>query len=104
MRQEDGLYHIKGKTYRLLIGSKAQVFRGTAYKTAGGLTENGVIKSKSSGKYVSKKASKRAKSEDRLGKAGWTTVAGKFGAVRKEDLKKTQKKQKKRSGHKSRRK
>ena len=105
MKHADGFYHIHGKKYRFLIGSKAQVFHGTAYKTAGGLTEKGVIKSKSSGKYVSKKASKRAKSEDRLGKAGWTTVQGKFGAVRKEDLKKSQKKHKKgRSGHKSRKK
>ena len=50
MKKDDGLYHIKGHTYKMLIGSKAQVFHGTAYKTAGGLTKTGVKKSKSSGK------------------------------------------------------
>ena len=92
MRHEDGLYHIKGQKYKMLIGSKAQVFHGTAYKTAGGLTKTGVKKSKSSGKYVSKKASERAKKDNRLGKAGWGTVKGKFGAVRLDDKRKTQKK------------
>ena len=94
MKKDDGLYHIKGQTYKLLIGSKAQVFHGTAYKTAGGLTKTGVKKSKSSGKYVSKKASERAKKENRLGKAGWGTVKGKFGAVRIDNKKRTQKKSK----------
>ena len=94
MRHEDGLYHIKGQKYKMLIGSKAQVFHGTAYKTAGGLTKTGVKKSKSSGKYVSKKASERAKNENRLGKAGWGTVKGKFGAVRIDNKRRTQKKTK----------
>lgn len=94
MKKDDGLYHIKGQTYKLLIGSKAQVFHGTAYKTAGGLTKTGVKKSKSSGKYVSKKASERAKNENRLGKAGWGTVKGKFGAVRIDNKRRTQKKTK----------
>lgn len=94
MKKDDGLYHIKGHTYKMLIGSKAQVFHGTAYKTAGGLTKTGVKKSKSSGKYVSKKASERAKKENRLGKAGWGTVKGKFGAVRIDNKKRTQKKSK----------
>ena len=35
----DGKYHIKGRKYELLIGSRAQVHHGTAYKTAGGLTK-----------------------------------------------------------------
>ena len=94
MKKDDGLYHIKGHTYKMLIGSKAQVFHGTAYKTAGGLTKTGVKKSKSSGKYVSKKASERAKKENRLGKAGWGTVKGKFGAVRIDEKRRTQKKSK----------
>mgnify|MGYP001215678504 CR=1 FL=1 len=94
LRHEDGLYHIHGHKYKMLIGSKAQVFHGTAYKTAGGLIKSGIIKSKSSGNYVSKKASRRAKREDRLGKAGWGTVKGKFGAVRLDDKRKTQKRKK----------
>ena len=94
MRQSDGMYHIKGQKYKLLVGSKAQVFHGTAYKTAGGLTKSGVKKSRSSGLYVSKKASDRAKREDRLGKAGYTTIKGKFGAVRIDEKRRTQKKRK----------
>ena len=94
MKKDDGLYHIKGQTYKMLIGSKAQVFHGTAYKTAGGLTKSGVKKSRSSGLYVSKKASDRAKREDRLGKAGYTTIKGKFGAVRIDEKRRTQKKSK----------
>ena len=100
MKHSDGLYHIKGKTYKQLIGRKAQVFHGTAYKTAGGLKKNGIIKSKSAGNYVSKKASMRAKRENRLGKAGWGTVKGKFGAVRLEDMKKHTRKNKKNKTHK----
>ena len=36
-RQSDGLYHIKGNTYKLLEGTRLQVWNKTAYKTAGGL-------------------------------------------------------------------
>ena len=32
----DGKYHINGKTYPMLEGSRAQVMHGTAYKTPGG--------------------------------------------------------------------
>ena len=92
MKHADGHYHIKGHKYKMLIGSKAQVFHKTAYKTAGGLTKSGVMRSKSSRKYVSKKASKRAKSENRLAKAGWGTIQGQFGAGRLDDKRRTQKK------------
>jgi hypothetical protein len=92
LRQSDGHYHIHGHKFSMLVGSKAQVFHGTAYKTAGGLTKAGIIRSKSSGKFVSKKASHRAKREDRLGKAGWGTIKGEFGAVRLDDKRMTQKK------------
>ena len=36
----DGKYHIKGKKYEQLIGSRAQVMHGTAYKTKGDLTKD----------------------------------------------------------------
>ena len=45
-RDADGLYHIHGHKYKMLIGSRAQVFHGTAHKTAGGLIKSGIIKSK----------------------------------------------------------
>ena len=40
VRSSDGLYHIKGKTYKAVRGSRAQVWNGTAYKTEGGLLKN----------------------------------------------------------------
>tara|TARA_B100000787_G_scaffold100185_1_gene73989 strand:+ start:20531 stop:20782 length:252 start_codon:yes stop_codon:yes gene_type:complete len=33
MKLKDGKYHIKGKKYKFLYGSRAQVMHGTAYKT-----------------------------------------------------------------------
>ena len=30
----DGKYHINGKKYEMLVGSRAQVWHGTAYKTS----------------------------------------------------------------------
>ena len=32
----DGKYHINGKKFDQLVGSRAQVFHGTAYKTTSG--------------------------------------------------------------------
>ena len=47
------------------IGSRSQVMHGTALKTSGGLRA-GDLKYSSSGRIVSKKASARAKKENRL--------------------------------------
>ena len=33
----DGKYHIGDKVFSLLVGTRAQVYHGTAYKTSGGL-------------------------------------------------------------------
>lgn len=35
MKSDDGMYHINGHKYAMLIGSRAQVMHGTAYKTKG---------------------------------------------------------------------
>lgn len=80
-KHEDGTYHIHGKKYELLEGSRAQVWHGTAYKTAGGLTKDHLMKNKQ-GRIVSKKKHQTAKKEKRLQKHGWTAKKGKFGAVR----------------------
>lgn len=82
MKHEDGTYHIKGKKYELLEGSRAQVWHGTAYKTAGGLVKDDLLKNKH-GRIVSKKKHNTAKKERRLVKAGYKTRKGKFGAVKK---------------------
>ena len=38
-KSEDGMYHVKGKSFARLNGSRAEVMHETAYKTSGGLTK-----------------------------------------------------------------
>jgi phage anti-repressor protein len=52
MREKDGLFHIEGKTYSKLIGTRDEVWKYIAYKTAGCLTRGGLILNKN-GKLVS---------------------------------------------------
>lgn len=81
MRCADGLYHIKGKTYKVLRGSRAQVWNGTAYKTEGSLLKSDLVKSH--GRIVSALKHKTAKKEMRLQKYGFFAKKGKFGYVKK---------------------
>jgi hypothetical protein len=74
-------YHIAGKTYEMLEGSRAQVWHGTAYKTSGELTKKDLLKNKS-GRIVSSKKHATAKREMRLKKYGYGTKKGKFGFVK----------------------
>ena len=46
MRADDGMYHIKGHKYQLLIGSRAQVWHKTAYKTNGDLKREDLLMNK----------------------------------------------------------
>ena len=80
-KQTDGMYHIKGKTYRALRGSRAQVWNKTAYKTEGGLQRKDLTKSH--GRIVSLKKHKTAKKEKRLEKHGYFAIKGKFGPVKR---------------------
>ena len=70
----------------MVVGSRAQVWHGTADKTSGGLTKNDLMMK--DGRIKSKRASRSAKKNKNLVKAGWITKKGKFGAVRVEDVKK----------------
>ena len=81
-RNEEGNYVINGVSYPELFGSRAQVLRGNAYKTAGLLKQTDLIKNKH-GNIVSLKKHVSAKKEKRLEKAGWHTKKGKFGSFRK---------------------
>jgi len=90
MKSTDGKYHIHGKVYEMLIGSRAQVGHATAYKTAGGLTKSDLFKNKHD-RYVSLKKHNTAKKEKRLEKAGFFTKKGKFGAVKRDGSKMTKK-------------
>jgi hypothetical protein len=81
VRQEDGMYHLEGKKFKELFGSRQQVWNGTAYKTPGGLTKSELIMNKW-GRIVSEKKHFTAKKEMRLKKYGYTAKKGKFGFVR----------------------
>lgn len=80
-KNANGKYVVKGKTYDMLIGTRAQVWHGTAYKTSGGLNKNDLHQNKS-GRIVSKAKYHSAKKEMRLVKAGYGTKKGKFGYVK----------------------
>ena len=81
-KSADGKYHIKGKKFEMLVGSRAQVHHGTAYKTSGGLTASDLMMNKH-GRIVSKKKHATAKREKRLEKAGYKPKKGKFVVMRK---------------------
>lgn len=63
------------------IGTRAQVWHGTAKRTPGGLSKNDLIKNKQ-GRIVSKAKHNTAKKEMRLLKYGYGTKKGKFGFVK----------------------
>ena len=80
-RTSSGKYSVSGKTFEMLIGTRAQVWHGTAYKTTGGLTKNDLMQNKS-GRIVSKAKHNTAKREKRLVKAGFLTKKGQFGFIK----------------------
>ena len=94
-RGPDGAYHIKGKKYEILFGSRAQVWHGTAYKTKGQLKKENLMMNKR-GRVVSKRKHNTAKRDKRLIKAGYFTKKGKFGFVRKDGSSSNSKKSRKR--------
>ena len=94
-KSSDGKYHVHGQKFDHLIGSRAQVWHGTAYKTSGGLTRKDLFYNKH-GRIVSRAKHNTAKKERRLQKHGYTARKGKFGAVKiaKNGRKRTMKKRK----------
>tara|TARA_Y100000816_G_C25908849_1_gene474041 strand:- start:267 stop:584 length:318 start_codon:yes stop_codon:yes gene_type:complete len=91
--KKNGKYHVNGKTYKQLRGSRVAVWNENAYKTSGGLTKNMLVKNKH-GRYVSKKKHHSAKKEKRLQKYGYYAKKGKFGYVFKGNKKSLKKKRK----------
>jgi hypothetical protein len=65
-KKDDGMYHIGGHKYPMLIGSRAQVWHRTAYKTTGGLKHED-LKQNEEGRIVSKVKSRLGKSQKHLG-------------------------------------
>jgi hypothetical protein len=80
-RSANGKYVVHNKSFDMLIGTRAQVWHGTAYKTTGGLTKNDLLQNKN-GRIVSKAKHSSAKKDNRLVKAGYGTQKGKFGFVK----------------------
>ena len=80
-KDAQGRFVINSKTHEVLIGTRAQVWHGTAYKTTGGLTKTNLFQNKA-GRIVSAKKHATAKKEKRLVKAGFGTKKGKFGFVK----------------------
>ena len=80
-RTSTGKYSVSGKSYDVLIGTRAQVWHGTAYKTTGGLCKSDLMQNKA-GRIVSKAKHTSAKREKRLVKAGYLTKKGQFGFVK----------------------
>ena len=99
-KDSSGKVHVHGKKFDSLIGTRAQVWHGTAYKTTGGLVKGDLIQNKA-GRIVSKAKHATAKKEKRLVKAGYGTKKGKFGYVLLNG-KKSRKSRKSRRGSKKR--
>ena len=96
-----------GRTYKNLVGTRAEVMHGTAFKTSYGRTKSQGgdaltkrdLKYNKQGRIVSvEKSSKKNKLLKQLRDAGYTTKKGKFGAV------KTAKRRKSSKGRKAKRK
>lgn len=82
-RHEDGMFHIDGKKFRELSGSRTQVMNGTSHHTSGGLIKSH-LKINKWGRIVSALKSKTAKKEKRLEKAGYFAKKGEFGFIKKD--------------------
>jgi hypothetical protein len=74
----DGFYIIDDQKYKLLTGSRAQVWHSTAYKTTGGLVKEDLLKNKH-GEIVSKKKHEQESKDSNLIKHGYGFVPGVFG-------------------------
>tara|TARA_B100000900_G_scaffold366203_1_gene341954 strand:+ start:382 stop:651 length:270 start_codon:yes stop_codon:yes gene_type:complete len=86
------------------VGSRAEVFHGSAKHTSGGLEKKDLLQNKH-GRIVSRRKHNTAKKENRLKKHGYTAKKGKFGAVRLDGkkMKSSRRSRKSRKSRKSRR-
>ena len=95
----DGKYRVGNHTFEKLVGSRAEVWHRTAYKTAGGLTHTKLMQNKH-GRIVSRAKHHTAKKEKRLEKAGYKTKKGQFGSFHNGKKMKTRKAKKSRKSRK----
>lgn len=90
--RENGVYKIRGKTYKKNRGSRREVWNGSAFQTTGNIRKSGLFKNKHN-RIVSKKLRKQAIKDKRLVKSGYLTKKGQFGSFK--DGKRVTKKKKK---------
>lgn len=74
----DGMYQIGSRKYKKLVGSRAEVWHHTAYKTSGGL-KHADLKQNDEGRIVSKVKSRLGKSQKHLGSHLQSKGSGVFG-------------------------
>ena len=67
-------------SFSTLVGSRRQVWNGTAFKTSGGLTKSKLTMTKN-GRIVSSSKHRSAKKNNNLLKHGYGYEKGKFGSV-----------------------
>lgn len=77
-KHDDGMYHIGPHTYKKLVGSRAEVWHRTAYKTSGGLKHED-LKQNDEGRIVSKVKSRLGKTQKNLGSHLQPKGSGVFG-------------------------
>jgi hypothetical protein len=82
--------------FKKTIGTRAEVYHGTARRTSGGLTKGELMMNKH-GRIVSKKKHNTAKKEMRLVKYGFVTKKGKFGYVKTKSSKRSSRRNKSRT-------
>jgi hypothetical protein len=102
-RTSDGKVMANGKKFDMLIGSRRQVWNGTAFKTQAGkkaLTRKHLMQKKS-GRIVSKRKSAQAKTKKNLG--AYITLAKKRKGKKFQKMTKSMVKGKKSSGTKKKR-
>ena len=102
---QNGGYTVGGKKYKMLVGSRAQVWNGTAQKTSygrAGLKKSDLLMNKW-GRIVSKRKHKTGKKSGlkRLHAKGYFTKKGKFGVFKKKAKTAKKGRKSKRCRHKS---
>tara|TARA_B100001758_G_scaffold207888_1_gene189240 strand:- start:5924 stop:6304 length:381 start_codon:yes stop_codon:yes gene_type:complete len=102
---QNGGYTVGGKKYKMLVGSRAQVWNGTAQKTSygrAGLKKSDLLMNKW-GRIVSKRKHKTGKKSGlkRLHAKGYFTKKGKFGVFKKKGKTAKKGRKSKRCRHKS---
>jgi len=102
-KASDGKFHIHGHKYERLVGSRAEVMHGTAYKTSGN-KKKAAFKYNKHGKIVSRAKSAKGKALlKRLTDKGYYTRKGKFGYVKKAEKGRGSSRRRRRRTHKRRR-